>query len=113
MTAHWFRFSLVQKFKFYFESYFLVGHTIRMDVVVDIMERIHKHVEAGAGAVTWQQVAGIALVAIVAYYMGEYLFHFKVVRHLYMGLLIILIVSFLHQGKKGKAAADVFKLALV
>jgi hypothetical protein len=82
-----------------------------MDVVVDIMERIHKHV--GPGAVTWTHFVGIIVVSIVAYYVGDYVFHFSAVRYLYMGLLIVLIVSFLHRGEKGKAAADVFKLALV
>lgn len=80
-----------------------------MDVGLDIMERIHKNV----GPWTWTHAVGIIVVSIVAYYVGDYVFHFSAVRHLYMGLLLVLIISFLHQGKKGKAAADVFKLALV
>jgi hypothetical protein len=80
-----------------------------MDIGLDIMERIHKNV----GPWTWKHVVGIAFVAIVAYYVSDYLFHFKVVRWIYMGILVVFIVSFLHQGKKGKAAVDVFKLALV
>ena len=84
-----------------------------MDVVVDVLERIHKNVRMGEGAVAWKQVVGLVVVLIAAYYVGDYLFHFSAVRHLYMGLLLVLIVSFLHRGEKGKAAADVFKLALV
>lgn len=81
-----------------------------MDYLLEVAPLVNKHMYP----LTWQHAVVILVLLIVGYYVVHSLFsRVPVLRHLYMGILVLFIVSLFHHGEKGKAAANLFKLALV
>ena len=81
-----------------------------MDYLLEVIPLINKNMYP----FTWQHAVAIIVLAIAGYYAIRSLFyHIPLLRPLYMGVLVLFIVSLFHRGQKGKAAADIFKLALV
>jgi hypothetical protein len=81
-----------------------------MDYLLEIVPLINKNMYP----LTWQHATMIVVLAVAGYYVVHALFsRIPVLRYIYMGILVLFIVSLFHRGKKGKAAANIFKLALV
>ena len=77
-----------------------------MDYLLEVIPRINKNMYP----LTWE----IIVLAVAGYYVVHALFyHIPLLRQLYMGVLVLFIVSLFHRGEKGKATVDIFKLALV
>jgi len=80
-----------------------------MDYLLELAPLINKNMYP----LTWQHAVGFIVVSVIGYYVVNALFRIPVVRWTYMGVLVMFIASLFHRGEKGKAAADIFKLALV
>ncbi len=53
------------------------------------------------------------IVTVFGYYLTDYLMHFKLLKWIYVGTLIVLIANLFKQGDDKKAAKDIFKLATI
>lgn len=62
---------------------------------------------------TWQHAVAMIVVAVMGYYVVVPLFRIPLLRWSYAGILVIFIANLFHRGQKGKAAAEIFKLALL
>jgi len=80
-----------------------------MDYLLELVPLVNKNMYP----LTWQHAVGIVVVSVLGYYITDALFRIPVVRWTYVGVLVIFIANLFHRGEKGKAAADIFKLALV
>jgi amino acid permease len=62
---------------------------------------------------TWQHAVGIVVLMVAGYYVMRWVMVHPLLRWTYIGVLVIFIVNLFHRGQTGKAAANIFKLALV
>lgn len=80
-----------------------------MDFVLDVIPLVNKNMSP----LTWQHALGIVVLMVAGYYIMHWVASHPLVRWAYMGVLVIFIANLFHRGEKGKAAANIFKLALV
>jgi hypothetical protein len=53
------------------------------------------------------------IITVIGYYLTDYLMHFRLLKWIYIGTLIVLIANLYKQGDDKKAAKDIFKLATI
>ena len=80
-----------------------------MDYLLEIGPLVNKNMHP----LTWQHAVVMVGLAVIGYYVVVPLFRIPLLRWSYACILVLFIANLFHRGEKGKAAAEIFKLALV
>lgn len=80
-----------------------------MDFVLEAIHLVNQNISP----LTWQHALGIVALAMVGYYVMQWIVSYPLLRWAYMGVLVIFIANLFHRGEKGKAVVNIFKLAMV
>ena len=80
-----------------------------MDFILEAIPLVNKNMYP----LTWQHTIGILVVLLAGYFVVRSLFRIPLVRWTYASVLVIFIANLFHRGEQGKAAVNIFKLALI